>query len=88
MGLAQDVPTTFWRTHGVELFDGITYTLHGPLRPWRVETATHTYGKQTACSFTKGWASFVTANDLQLGDTVTFTQLGPLEFAVAVKIER
>lgn len=82
------MPTTFWRTHGVELFDGITYTLHGPLLSCQVETATHTYGKQTACSFTKGWAGFVTANDLQLGDTVTFTQLGPLEFAVAEKSER
>ena len=82
MGLAQDVPTHFWRTHGVELFDGISYTLDGPLHPWRVETHMHTYGKQTACSFTKGWAGFVTANDLQLGDKVIFTQLGPLKFAV------
>ena len=29
-GWAQDIPTWFWRTHGVEMFDGIWYTLHGP----------------------------------------------------------
>ena len=78
----QDVPTPFWRTHGVENFDGIAYTLHGPLQPWRVETATHTYGKQTTCSFTQGWAGFVTANNLHLGDTVIFEHIAPLEFAV------
>jgi hypothetical protein len=78
----QDVPTAYWRAYGVEGFDGVWYTLHGPLLPWKVNTATHTYGKQTFCSFTKGWAGFCSGNELKLGNTVVFTQVGPVEFQV------
>ena len=78
----QDVPAAYWRLHGVEGFDGVWYTLHGPLLPWTVKTATHTFGKQTFCSFTKGWAGFCTGNGLKLGDQVVFTKVGPVEFQV------
>lgn len=82
MGWAQDVPAEFWRTHGVCSFDGVTYTLHGPKMPCSVLSATHTYGKQTFCSFTSGWRRFCTANELRIGDTVLFSKVGPLDFAV------
>lgn len=82
MGWAQDVPTAYWRTHGASGFDGLWYTLNGPLSPWPVLTTTTTFGKQTCCSFTKGWAEFCSANNLKLGDTVTFTLVGLLEFEV------
>lgn len=78
----QDVPTAYWRTHGVEGFDGVWYTLHGPLVPWAVKTSTHTCGKQTICSFTKGWANFCSGNKLKLGDTVVFMKVGPVDFEV------
>lgn len=58
------------------------YTLTGPMLQCSVKTVTHTFGKQTFCSFTKGWARFCMANELKLGDTIQFTQVGPLEFAV------
>lgn len=66
----------------MEEFDGVCYTLHGPLMPCVVKTATHTFGKQTFCSFTKGWAGFCTSNELKLGDTVVFTKVGSVEFEV------
>lgn len=78
----QDVPTAYWCKHGAEMFDGIWYTLNGPLSPWRVKTAVNTYGKQTFCSFTYGWAGFCTANELKLGDTVIFWADGLLKFEV------
>ena len=81
-GWAQDIPTAFWRTHGIEEFDGVCYTLNGPLLPWTVKTAARTFGKQTVCSFTKGWTAFCTANDLKLGDTLKFTWTGPVDFEV------
>ena len=83
LGWAQDVPTEFWRTHGVAGFDGCWYTLHSPMLACSVKTATHTYGKQTICSFTKGWARFCTANALKLGATVIFTKVGPTDFEVS-----
>jgi hypothetical protein len=82
-GWAQDVPTAYWRLVGAEGFNGALYTLNGPLSPWTVKTSTSTYGTQTCCSFTNGWAAFCTANDLKLGDTVIFTQVGLLEFEVS-----
>ena len=66
----------------MEGFDGVWYTLHGPLKAWNVKAATHTYGKATFCSFTKGWAAFCTGNELKLGDNVEFTKVGPVEFQV------
>lgn len=81
-GWAQDIPTSFWRTHGPELFDGIWYNLRGPLLACNVKTTCQTYGKQTFCSFTLGWASFCTANALKIGDTVEFTKVGVGEFEV------
>lgn len=78
----QDVPDSYWHTYGVEDFDGVWYTLHGLLKPWTVKTATHTYDKQTFCSFTKGWAGLCTSNELKLGDTVVFTKVGPGDFHV------
>lgn len=82
MGWAQDVPTEFWRTHGVAAFDGCWYTLDGPMMPCSVKTATHTFGKQTFCSFTGGWRRFCTANELKVGDILEFTKVGPVEFKV------
>ena len=82
MGCVQDVPTAFWRTHGVAGFDGVWYTLHGPLLQRVVKTSMHTCGKQTICSFTKGWAAFCSGNELKLGDTVVFTKIGDVEFQV------
>ncbi len=82
MGWAQDVPTKFWRTHGKAAFDGEWYTLHGAVFACDVKTETHTYGKQTICSFTKGWARFCTANALNLGATVIFTKVGDADFEV------
>ena len=79
---AQDVPARYWRIHGVEGFDGITYTLAGPLSPWSVKTATNTWGKQTFCSFTEGWAGFCASNRLKVGDSLKFTKIGPVEFEV------
>ena len=48
----------------------------------RTKTTTTTFGKQTCCSFTKGWADFCTANGFKLGDVVKFTYVGLLEFEV------
>lgn len=79
----QDVPTAFWRANGVGWFDGACYTLYGPRMPCSVKTATKTFGKQTFCSFTKGWAQFCTTNELRIGDTVIFTWIGPGEFEVS-----
>ena len=81
-GCVQDVPAAFWRKHGVATFDGVRYTLHGPLLPCDVMTATHTFGKQTFCSFTKGWAAFCAGNELKLGDTVVFTKISSVDFEV------
>jgi hypothetical protein len=78
----QDVPSMFWRTEGAEGFDGCTYTLQGPTSACSVKTATQTFGKQTFCSFTKGWSRFCTANALKLGDTIQFTKVGEAEFKV------
>ena len=80
--MPQDVPTAFWRTHGADWFDGVTYLLHGPERNWCVKTGTYTSGKQTFCMFTTGWAGFVAANNLKIGDTLTLTKVGPVEFRV------
>ena len=63
-------------------FDGVCYTLHGPLSPSTVKSVTHTFGKQTFCSFTKGWAGFCAGNKLKLGDTVVFMKVGPVDFEV------
>ena len=82
LGYPQDVPTTVWRTHGAAGFDGCWYTLHGPTIACSVKTATQSFGKQTICSFTKGWARFCTANKLKLGDTIQFTKVGQAEFEV------
>lgn len=82
LGWAQDVPTAYWRTYGVEQFDGIRCTLNGPLAPWTVKTAVLKYASQTFCSFTQGWAGFCTANKLKVGDTLIFTKLGFAEFEV------
>lgn len=82
LGWAQDVPIAYWRTHGLEGFDGIWYTLNNPLSPWTVKVAKHTWGKQTFCFFTKGWAGFCTANELTFGDTLIFTKVGLVEFEV------
>ena len=82
LGCWQDVPTEFWRSHGVAGFDGCWYTLHGPILACSVKTAVHTYGKQTVCSFTHGWARFCTANCLNLGDNVVFKKVGPADFEV------
>ena len=82
MGCVQDIPVSYWRTYGADGFDGVWYTLHGPLKTWNVKTATRSYGKQTFCSFTEGWAGFCTGNRLKLGDTVVFTKVGPVEFQV------
>lgn len=79
---AQDVPAAYWRTEGLEAFDGICYTLNGPLEPWTVKTATNTWGKQTFCSFTSGWADFCASNRLKVGDLLQFTKVGPNEFDV------
>lgn len=79
---SQDVPTAYWRIQGSEGFDGIWYTLNGPLSTCTVKTTTTTFGKQTCCSFTKGWADFCTANNFKLGDVVKFTYVGLLEFEV------
>lgn len=79
---AQDVPTEYWRTHGVEAFNGKWYTLVGPITPWYVKSATHASKKQTFCSFTKGFAGFCAANDLKLGETLQFTKVAPLTFEV------
>lgn len=78
----QDVPTAYWRTHGEQEFDGIWYILNGPLSLSTVKTATNTWGKQTFCSFTEGWAGFCAANRLQVGDSLLFTKVGPVEFCV------
>ena len=77
---AQDIPTAFWRAHGQSEFDGCWYTLHGPKLSCSVKTATNTYGKQTICSFTKGWRRFCTTNEMKLGDTVIFRKIGQREF--------
>ena len=82
LGWAQDVPTEFWRAHGVAGFDGCWYTLHGPVSACTVKTTVHTYGKQTISSFTQGWARFCIANALNLGATVIFTKVGPADFEV------
>ena len=66
----------------MEGFDGITYTLAGPLSPWSVKTATNTWGKQTFCAFTEGWAGFCISNRLEVGDVLMFTKVGPVEFEV------
>ena len=78
----QDVPAAYWRTEGLEAFDGIWYTLNGPLEAWTVKTATKTWGKQTFCSFTSGWAGFCASNRLKVGDSLQFTKVGPVEFEV------
>lgn len=82
LGWVQDVPTAFWRTHGMEAFDGIRCTLNGPLAPLPVNTAILKYAKQTVCAFTQGWAAFCTANKLKVGDTLIFTQVGFDSFEV------
>ena len=82
LGCVQDIPVSYWRTYGADGFDGVWYTLHGPLKTWNVKTATRSYGKQTFCSFTEGWAGFCTGNRLKLGDKVVFTKVGPVEFQV------
>lgn len=79
---AQDVPAAYWRTEGLEAFDGICYTLNGLLEPWTVKTATNTYSKQTFCSFTSGWAEFCATNILKVGDLLQFTKVGPFELDV------
>lgn len=79
---AQDVPTLYWRSHGVEAFDGKWYTLCGPLLRGPVKTATHSSLKQRFCSFTKGFAGFCEANGLKLGDTLQFKKVGLLEYEV------
>lgn len=82
MGWAQDVPTLYWRREGVEGFDGTWYTLHGPKSLWLVKTATHASKKQRFCSFTKGFSGFCHANAFKLGETLTFTKVGLLDFEV------
>lgn len=82
LGWAQDIPAAFWREHGVDGFNGTWYILRGPLSPWTVKSATYTFGRQSFCSFTQGWAGFCTANRLSLGDTLCFTKVGPVEFIV------
>ena len=82
LGSAQNVPTAYWRSIGVEGFEGTWYTLKGPLSPWPVKTATHTSKKQRFCSFTKGFAGFCSANAFKLGDTLTFEKVGLLEYEV------
>ena len=84
LGRVQDVPTAFWRTHGMEAFDGIRCTLNGPLAPFLVNTAILKYATQTFCAFTQGWAGFCTANKLKIGDTLVFTQVGFDEFEVTL----
>lgn len=79
---AQDVPTQYWRAHGVEAFDGKWYTFYGPMSTGYVKTATHSSLKQWFCSFTKGFAAFCEANGLKLGDTAQFTKVGALEYEV------
>lgn len=78
----EDVPTAFWRSHGEDNLDGVNYTLTGPLASWVVKSSTYTSRKQTLCCFTKGWAGFVAANSVKIGDTLTFTKVGALEFRV------
>ena len=78
----QDVPTLYWRSQGVEAFDGKWYTLYGPLSRGPVKTATHLSLKQRFCSFTKGFAGFCEANGLKLGDELQFTKVGLLEYDV------
>lgn len=78
----QDVPTVYWRSQGVDGFEGVWYTLKGPLSPWPVQTATHASKKQRFCSFTKSFASFCNANAFKLGETLTFEKVGLLEYEV------
>lgn len=81
-GWAQDIPTAYWRTYGMEGFDGRLCTLNGPLAPWTVNTDILKYATQTFCAFTTGWAGFCTANNLKAGDVLIFTKVGLDEFEV------
>ena len=47
-----------------------------------MKTATNTWGKQTFCAFTEGWAGFCISNRLEVGDVLMFTKVGPVEFEV------
>lgn len=78
----QDVPTLYWRSEGVDGFDGAWYTLKGPVATCLVKTATHTSKKQRFCSFTKGFAGFCNANAFKLGDILTFTKVGLFAYEV------
>ena len=79
---AQDAPAAYWRAHGVAGFDGVWYKFNGPLSLQMVKTATNTWGKQTFCSFTEGWAGFCASNRLKVGDSLLFCLVGPAEFLV------
>jgi hypothetical protein len=81
----QDIPTPFWRSHGCDKFDRVSYTLEGPRMKGDVKTSVVRTNTQTKCVFSTGWKEFFIANKLKIGDTLVFTLTGRYQFAVSVE---
>ena len=83
--LQQDIPTPFWRSHGCDKFDRVSYTLEGPRMKGDVKAHVLRTNIRTRCVFVTGWKEFFIANKLEIGDTLVFTLTGLYQFAVSVE---